>query len=78
MSDVIFVEGVILKESKYSTKMSIKVSVFARFVKENKDNDWLNIEIKKSKGGKMYACLDTWKPEKKTETDKEIDDELGF
>lgn len=79
MSDKIFVDGMIVKESKYSTKLSIKVEEFAQFVKEHADKGWLNLEVKTSKGGKMYACLDTWKPDASKEAVASDDsDDLPF
>ena len=61
--EVTFVDGMIVKQGKFSTKVSIKVDEFAEFVKANADKGWVNIEIKTSKNDKMYACLDTWKPD---------------
>lgn len=64
-----FIEGMILKQGHFHEgnahlKVAIKIEDFAKFVKENQDNGWLNIEIKTSKAGKIYAELDTWKPDR--------------
>ena len=64
----VFVDGLIIKtgnfhEGNAHLKVAIKIEDFAKFVKTNADNGWLNIEIKTSKGGKIYAELDTWKPD---------------
>lgn len=59
--------------------LSIKVDEFAKCVKEHKGTDeYLNFQVLRSKGGKPYVTLDTWKPEKKQETQQqepEIDEE---
>jgi hypothetical protein len=46
-------------------RVSIKVSEFKKWLDENSDNDWVNLDILKSKDGKIYAKLNDWKPEKK-------------
>lgn len=61
-NDKIFVNGMIVKPSKYATKVAIKVSEFSDFMATHGNKGWLNIEIKTSQGGKMYAALDTWQP----------------
>lgn len=68
MSEQIFTDGMIVKDGHFNEgtthlKVSIKVADFAKFVKEHADDGWLNLEIKTSKGGKVYSCLDTWKPD---------------
>ena len=80
--DVIFVDGMFLKEGNFNEgkphlKLSIKVADFAKFVKDNTKEGWLNLEIKTSKGGKTYVCLDTWVPEPK-EGATESNDDLPF
>lgn len=48
-------------------KLSINVPQFrewmAAHIKANPGDDWINIDMKVSKGGKGYAALDDWKPE---------------
>jgi hypothetical protein len=46
-------------------RISIKVSEFKKWLDENSDNDWANLDILKSKEGKIYAKKNDWKPEKK-------------
>ena len=44
-------------------KLSIKVEEFIPFLEDNaSDTGWVNLDIKESKGGKMYLEVDTWKP----------------
>lgn len=61
-------------------KISIKIDEFSKFVKEHKGtNEYLNFDILRSKGGKAYVTLDTWKPEKKQETqEQEPEQDLPF
>lgn len=60
-----FVDGLIVKEGKYGTKLSFKVEEFTNCMNANSDNGWFNVEVKTSKGGKLYAQIDTWKPSEK-------------
>jgi hypothetical protein len=50
-------------------KLSIKVDELIKYLQANQSNGWVNINLKESKGGKMYFELDTWKPEKKDPLD---------
>jgi hypothetical protein len=42
--------------------LSVKVDEFVAFLQEHQDKGWVNIDMCVSRGGKMYASLDTWKP----------------
>lgn len=42
--------------------MSVKVDEAIEFLKSNDKKGWVNLDIKKSKGGKYYVELDTWQP----------------
>lgn len=42
--------------------LAFKVDEFITYLQEQK-SEWVNIDIKNSKGGKMYADLNDWKPE---------------
>jgi len=39
----------------------------------NETDDWINIDVKESKGGKWYAEVNTWKPESKPENQSPVD-----
>ena len=72
MSEVKFIDGLIVKEGKpdfVKAKLSFKIEEFAKFVKENAKDGWLNIDILESKNGKLYGKLNEFKPEKKGEED---------
>lgn len=48
-------------------KLSINIDQFRDWMKQhiadNPGEDWINVDMKVSKGGKGYAALDTWKPD---------------
>lgn len=55
-------------------RLSIKVPEAISFLEKHQNNGgWVNIDLKKSAGGKLYLELNTWQP-KKTE-DVEISEE---
>ena len=67
MSDKIYVDGLFIKKGKFGTRIGVRVDEFSRWLLEHQEegNDFVNIEIKESRDGeKMYAQLDTWKPNK--------------
>ena len=63
-----FAEGLYVKESTVDFvkfKLSINKDQFTQWYKkklEDKDDDWINLDIKVSKDGKWYAEENTWKP----------------
>ena len=50
-------------------KFSIRIDQFRDWMKDhlaaNPDEEWINVDMNMSKGGKPYAVLNTWKPEQK-------------
>jgi len=42
-------------------KISVKVSEFIPFVEKHADRGYVNLDLKESKGGKLYLELNTWK-----------------
>lgn len=63
----VFADGFIFKRNNNAPdfvvgRMSIKLDDAIAFLKEHQSNGWVNIDIKKSQGGKFYTELDTWKP----------------
>jgi hypothetical protein len=63
-------------------RQSIKVDEAIAFLKANAKNGWVNLDIKRAKGGNFYCELDTWeaKPQAKApiEAAKEVDADLPF
>jgi len=69
--------------------ISIKLADFAQYLRELKatepDAEWLNIQIKESRGGKWYAEKDNWKPDaaqkavkEAAKADADLDSDLPF
>ena len=68
----VFVDGMIIKSKSEGTpdwvkeKISLKLDEFGAWVaaqkKEDPSLEWINIDIKQSQGGKLYAERDMWKP----------------
>lgn len=70
MADKVFVDGMIVKDAKpdfVKCKVSISCKEFDAFMNANHKNGWLNIDVKESKNGKLYAELDTWEPKSQQE-----------
>lgn len=65
--DKIFADGFIYKPPREGApdyvkgSLSIKVADFMAFLQQHEKPDgWVNLDIKESKGGKLYAELNTW------------------
>ena len=74
-TEKVFADGFIFKRQENAPEfvvgsMSIKVDEAMAFLAQNESKGWVNLNVKKSKGGKFYMELDTWKP--KTEKVAEI------
>jgi hypothetical protein len=75
--DKVFVSGMFIKNKPEDTpdwvkeKISLKLDEFGAWVAEQKkadpDLEWINIDIKESQNGKLYAERDMWKPKPKQE-----------
>lgn len=67
MPDIVFVDGLIVKEHTFGDggtiqKLSFKVEEMIQFLQLHNNDGWVNAVITKSREGKPYAKLDTWKP----------------
>lgn len=68
MADKIFIDGLSAKAPNSNApafikaKLSIKTSALAAFLIQQ-NAEWLNIDVKESKGGKWYCELDQWRKE---------------
>lgn len=64
----IFIDGLIVKEPHerapdfVKAKISIKREELIAWL-QNQSGDWINADVKVSRGGKWYAAVDTWKPD---------------
>ena len=68
--ETIFVDGLIFHKRKDTDadfvlgRVAIKADELTAFIeKHKKDDGWLNIDFLKSKEGKPYFKLNTWKPD---------------
>jgi hypothetical protein len=67
MADKEFVDGLIVKAPSdkapdfVKCNISIKRKDLGNWLR-GKDDDWINIDVKESKGGKWYAEVSNWKP----------------
>jgi len=74
-----FIDGFYAKEPKrdfIKCSISIKKDDFTNWYKkqlQNKEDDWINIDVKEGKSGKWYASLNSWKP-KMTEINQSDND----
>ncbi len=68
MSDIEFVDGLIFKLPHEKAPefvkgaLSIKREEMIAFL-SGKTDEWINVDLKVSKAGKAYACINSWKPE---------------
>lgn len=65
--DIEFIDGLMFKEKHQNApdfvicKLSIKREELIAWLQE-KDGEWINGDIKRSRQGKIYAAVDNWKP----------------
>ena len=65
----IFVDGLIAKRNENAPdwvicSLSLKGKELVEFMREHQKDGWVNVQVKRSQGGKIYAELDTWEPKK--------------
>ena len=70
--EIEFVDGLIVKAphekapSFVKAQISIKVQALREWLAARADGDeWINLDVKESKGGKWYASVSTYKPKDK-------------
>ena len=79
MADEIqFVDGLIVKAPHANApdfvkaSISIKVEDLGKWLREQYkagNKEWINVDVKESKGGKWYAAVSTFKPKEKSPQD---------
>jgi len=75
MADKVFTDGMIIKwlgpndpnrrqnaPDFILGQISFKVDDIVKCLQANNNNGWVNVDIKRSQGGKVYSEVDTWKP----------------
>lgn len=68
-TEKVFAQGLIVKRRETAPEfvtcsLSVKVDEFKEFLDAHAEKGWVNLNVKRSQGGKYYAELDTWKPNK--------------
>tara|TARA_R100001530_G_scaffold84530_1_gene58889 strand:+ start:495 stop:749 length:255 start_codon:yes stop_codon:yes gene_type:complete len=80
MADVIFPVGLSIKDPHEKApdfvrgRLSIKKSELIPWL-ETQEGDWVNMDIKRSKGQNLYLQVDTWKPTKSAQPSVDGDDD---
>jgi hypothetical protein len=68
-TEKIFADGFIWKKPRENApdfvlgSISIKGDEAVAFINKYVEKGWLNLDVKKSKSGKIYMELNTWKPQ---------------
>ncbi len=92
MSDIKFVDGLIVKAPHPNAPDFVKMSISIKRKDlgnwlRNETEEWINIQVKESKNGKWYAAVDDWKPDEnrqgnpapaKADAFDGIDDDMPF
>lgn len=92
--DIEFVDGLIVKKPHerapdyVKAAISIQPAKLSEWLAQHQGEEWVNVQVKESRGGKWYAAVDTWKPQAKREApvanadrskpDEFIDDSIPF
>ena len=85
-NDIEFVDGLIVKApnpkapSFVKAQISIKVEDLGKWLREKykAKQEWVNIDVKESKGGKWYAAVSTFDPKKKTKKEDDKASDIPF
>lgn len=69
MSENKFVPGLLAKSPRDGAPSFVKMGISIKIHEFNDflvglpdDQEWLNLDIKESQGGKLYAAINDWKP----------------
>ena len=67
-----FVDGLYVKESKADfVKLAISINrkQLGNYLRQS-EKEWINVDVKESKNGKLYAEVNNWTPKEKKEEPK--------
>lgn len=89
MADEIeFVNGLIVKAPHENAPDFVKAAISIKREEligwlSERDGDWINIDVKESKGGKWYAAVNTFKPKRENKPGATVpaadyDDDISF
>jgi hypothetical protein len=82
-TEKVFADGFIWKKPRENApdfvlgSISIKADEAVFFIKKHEDKGWVNLDVKKSKSGKIYMELNTWKPEPSDDEVNKTFDSMG-
>lgn len=85
-TDIEFPDGLLVKApnpkapSFVKAQISIKVVDLGKWLKEKykAGDEWINLDVKESKGGKWYASVSKFKPKEMSEKSKDDEDQIPF
>ena len=75
MADIEFIDGLNAKAPRdkapdfVKASLSIKREALIAWLQQ-REGEWINADIKESKGGKWYVAVDTWKPNDEGQSDR--------
>lgn len=78
--DIEFVDGLFWKEPRSQAPDYVKGSIsiqpdkLAAWCKTHAGEEWVNVDVKESKGGKIYCAVNDWKPEGSRQESKPVKD----
>ncbi len=79
-----FVDGLIIKKPHQNAPPFVKFSISIKRKElgnwlRNRDDEWINLDVKESREGKLYAAINDYKPESKPEVEPDVpDDDIPF
>ena len=84
--EIEFVDGLIVKAPRegapdfVKASISIKVEDLGKWLraKYQAKQEWVNAQVKVSKGGKWYVSVDNWKPEEQKKKTQDDDSSIPF
>lgn len=91
-TEIEFVDGLFFKEPRAQApdyvkgSISIQPAKLAAWLQKYQGQEWVNIDVKESKGGKVYCAVNDWKPgdqrdakpKRAAEPRGFVDDEIPF
>lgn len=72
MSDIQFVDGLFFKEPRAQApdyvkgSISIQPAKLAAWLQQFQGQEWVNVDVKESRGGKIYCAVSDWAPNGKS------------
>lgn len=67
MSDLEFVDGMIIKAPRPGAPDFVKASISIKRVEliawlQTREDEWVNVDVKAAQSGRWYCAVSTWKP----------------